>query len=790
MTYYRLLLASMMLFLFGCNKQEPPITDVTGMTPAEFFQTLPDWEEFANNAPIQAPTAMGAPGPEKSETVDVPMVQEDGSIDTLYNVTYTCQETPYTMTQNPEKIVMYSPDVEILWPGALIQGASHKNPVGGLRGLVIAERDSINVSIPGLATGTNFRRVKPNQAVVGAAIGEMVGNATADGLSTPSTISFSMESYRSEKQMALSMGLSGKYLGFKASASGSLDRNQSETTVTVQFYQKMFEVVVEPPQSPASFFSEDFTTEKLQEQVNLGRMGPDNLPVYVSNVVYGRMMMFSFTSTASESDIRAMMNAAYSNIGTNVKASMSAKQKTILETAKIAITSLGGDADATISMIRSGNWKDYFTSTAPLSSAAPLSYTFRNLGDGSIAAIHETDEFTISECSEKVGVPGVFDFYPVESVGMGDIVFPVEPFHADFNNDGLEDIMFNHKEGGINQIKLGYGNASGSFDFQPTFSNTEMPAESWQSYRTHLADVNGDQQPDIVWNRLISSNNKTYLAINQGDGTFSYSGLTEFPGSGWDKYDLLVGDTDNDGVDELVWNITDDCCSNRTYVGNFVEGTQTIDFSAPNDFGSIWGSYQPFIGNVNGGGDDLIFNALTSGNGLYIGLSNNDTTFTLSPFNKRPESGWGSYRAFPAFADNNTNTDMVYNNVKSSSINRVYTSLSNGNGTFNMSIGAQDHPKQQDWSAYTTRVGDVDGDGIDDIVWTNQQPGQVAADVYVALGTNNGLYDFSPVKQDQPYQDTWSQYTVFLMDVNGDNKQDLVWIKPGSQTLLYVATAK
>ena len=36
------------------------------------------------------------------------------------------------MKSTPEKIVMFSPDRELLWPGALIQGASHKAAVGSL----------------------------------------------------------------------------------------------------------------------------------------------------------------------------------------------------------------------------------------------------------------------------------------------------------------------------------------------------------------------------------------------------------------------------------------------------------------------------------------------------------------------------------------------------------------------------------------------------------------------------------------------------------------------------------
>ncbi len=778
-----LLLAA--LLVFSCKKE--PVEP--NMAVPDFFKSLPTWEAFADNAPEQNPMPTGQAGQTTTETLDVPQIQEDGSIDTLYNVTYTCEQIPYSLTKNPEQIVMYSPDVEILWPGALIQGKSHKNQVGSLLGLVIQERDSINVSIPSLATGDNFRRVKPNQAVVASAIGDMVGSATLNNLATPSSISFKMESYHNEKQMALGMKLSGKYLGFSGSASGNFDQNKSETTVTVQFYQKMYEVVVAPPQTPADFFSEDFTPEKLQQQVSLGRMGPDNLPVYVSNVVYGRMMMFSLTSTASETEIRAMLNLAYNGIGGNVKSSMNLKQKTILEQSKIAITSLGGDAQATLDMIRSGNWKDYFTNTAPLTSAAPLSYTFRNLGDGSIAHIVETDEYSISSCTEKIGVPGVFDFLPPQNLSLSDIGFPVETLTADFNNDGREDMLFNHKNGGLNQFKFGFGTEQGGLALQSVKVNTEMPAESWQNYTTQVADLNGDNLPDLVWNHLGPATNKTYFALNQGDGQFDYYPLVEFQSNGWNKYDLLVGDIDLDGADELLWNITDNCCVNRTWVGELNNAGTTLIRYQPTDFSSVWGAYKAFVGDVNGGGDDLIFNALNSINGLYVGISTGDTSFYLTPYNKRPENGWTPYQAFTGFADNNSNTDMIYN-YPSVSINRVYTSLSNGNGTFNMSIGLQDHPVLQDWTPYLTLCGDVDGDGISDLVWVKKKVGVITSDVYTALGSSNGRFDFSPVKQDAPFTETWSQFEVYLADLNGDQKKDLIWINPGVNATLFVATSK
>ncbi|MEM9937087.1 MAG: thiol-activated cytolysin family protein, partial [Bacteroidota bacterium] len=697
-------------------------------------------------------------------------------------------------------------DVEILWPGALIQGKTHKDPVGSLRGLVIEERDSINVSIPGLPTGDNFRRVKPNQATVGSAIGEMIGNATAEGLSTPSTISFSMESYYSEKQMALTMGLSGKYLGYSGSASGSINRNQSENTITVQFYQKMFEVVVEPPQTPARFFSEDFTQAKLQEQIGLGRMGGDNLPVYVSNIVYGRMMMFSVTSTASETDIRAMLNVAYNNIGTNVTANMSVKQKTILEKSKISITSLGGDAEATIAMIQSGNWRDYFTNSAPLSSAAPLSYTFRNLGDGSIAKIVESDEFSISECTEKVGVPGVYDFVAPATVGMGDISFPVETFTGDFNGDGSEDLLLNHKGGGINQIKIGYGMADGTFAFQPVVEHTERPVEGWSAYKTYIGDIDGDQMDDIIWNTLdgtaFGPNNRNYFTLSEGGNSWAFSEQTIFTGDQWSRYNLLMGDVDNDGADELVWNLLDDNYGNIVVVANLSQNNQGLDISpatslgARTGLGDFWGEYAVHIGDINGGGEDLIFNELKKRNYTITGLSNNDDTFSVSPQTWDDSEGWYDIRGYLGNADNNTLKDIIYSRAglprtgfSSPNTNWVMANLSNGDGTFTTTRW-QSHPVQQDWTYYQTYVGDVDGDGIDDLSWTNQEVGVITSTIYTALGTSSGVYDFSPVKQESPYQNTWAQYTIHMLDINGDRKKDLLWIKPGSNTEIYTALAK
>lgn len=397
---------------------EEPVAEVTA---GEYLQALPGWEEFSPPLAEVPSTRVGDPVTSEETIDNVAIVDPDtGGIIGYRSEQYTCTSTTFTMTETPEKIVMFSPDRELLWPGALIQGKSHRDGLGSLLPLTIRERTPIRVSIPSLATAYNYYEVaSPNLAEVNQAIGSMIYDATTSDLITPSTIQFVMEDYSSDESFALKAKMSGRYMGFSGSASASVDRSANERTVMVYFYEKMFEVVVEPPQSPGAFFSEDFTSEVLAEQVAMGRIGPSNPPVYLSNVVYGRMMAFAFTSTASTSEIKAAMNAAYKGISGGFEANVTAEHRKVLSEGQISVTSLGGEAQATVAMIASGDWREYFSDTAPLTSAYPISYTFRNLGDGSIAKVSESTEYTIKECQLD---SSAFSGFVLESFedGLGD----------------------------------------------------------------------------------------------------------------------------------------------------------------------------------------------------------------------------------------------------------------------------------------------------------------------------------------------------------------------------------
>ena len=790
-----LMLGTIALVGTGCSGDNPTDPGPGNVdTVADYMKDLPAWNDFSPQMSPQPATATGPAEMQTPITLDIEVVSDSGTVEIIPDVTYECQSQPFTLTENPQQIAIYSPDVELLWPGALIQGKSHRDGLGSLLGLPIAERTPIEVSIPSLSNNDNFRTVDtPSQAEVAQAIGSMIGGATASGLSTPSTITFEQSVYHSEKQFALEAGISGRYLGFEASAQGSVDKDASKTTITAQFYQKMFDVVVAPPQTPDAFFNDDFTSDKLQAQVDLGRIGPDNLPVYISNVVYGRMMMFSMTSTASEEDIRATMRAAYESIGGGGAVNLSVKQKKILEQSEIRVTSLGGNADATLAVIRSGNWADYFTDNAPLTSASPLSYTFRNLSDGSIARVSESTDYNITTCEAKAATPGTFNFLDLQSLSLP-ISTPAKALVADVNGDENDDIIWNSLTATSNETVVGISNGDGTFFLANEFSHSATPADPWSKFQYQVGDFNDDGMDDIVWSKSRENRNRTYVALSNGDGTFTEMPelLREELSWGNPGYEFRVGDIDGKNGDDLIWNAR--IGINRTYVSlSNGDGTfETTAASGEDHYGTAWTGNEKFdVGDVNNDGrDDLIWwTEGVSGNGghhVYFGVSVSDTKgehFQFRGLFNRGNEGWEDYEVVVGDVDGKNGVDLVWI-ASSRNDNPIHRDLATGTGS--LEIGPLQFVAEGE-GPFELAILDVNGDGRDDILLNTM--GTVNRS-FIGLGQDDAFFDFGRISQDHPSFDDWGQFNILVGDFNGDNRDDVVYNNADASNDVYVGLTK
>jgi fibronectin type 3 domain-containing protein len=312
---------------------------------------------------------------------------------------YDCTTTPYTLSKTPDKIVTFSPDAGKLWLGALLQGNGYVGGLGSLSELPIRDRAPMRMYIDLIGPGVTETVNSPDGASVQTAISNLIGRAKAAGTQAGSSISYDKREMSSSEEFALKFGLSVKYMTVDVKTKLDVARKANEKTVTAYFIQKAFTVAMVSPQTPAEFFSDAFTKARLDEQVNLTTIGPNNLPVYVSNIAYGRVLMFSITSTASTQDIQAALDASYNAATVGVNANLDVKSQDILNKATIKVVSIGGDDNALISLIRTGDLYQYFQKSADLSTYKPLSYQVDNPGDRSPARFTETTNYNLRECA-------------------------------------------------------------------------------------------------------------------------------------------------------------------------------------------------------------------------------------------------------------------------------------------------------------------------------------------------------------------------------------------------------
>ncbi len=779
------------LYLVACSSP----TDDGGAPPpppssqevAQVLASLPPWTTFSPQKPDAdpAPTSAGVSFEERVE-VDSVATNTPEKFDIRENVLYACDTTTYRTTRTPVDLVMYSPPADILWPGALIQGKSHRDGGGNLLPLTIAERDSINVSIPSLATGQNFRTVRTvNQASVAGAIGDMIGNAVAQNLNTGATSFFRVESISNEQQFALGVGLSGRYLGWRARTQADLSRSASQSTVSVQFHQRMFEVVVAPPQTPAGFFSPAFSKAKLDEQIALGRIGADNLPIYVSRVTYGRTMMFTLKASATSSELRGLVQASYDALGQGAAASLSARQKNILRQSEIEVFSIGGADSATATMIKTGDWRGYFTASAPLSTAMPIAYEFKNLGDGSVARVSEVTDFTTKTCTEVTRMPGELHFLAEQRIAAP-VPSPYETVLADVSGDGRDDLIWNHLTPTGNTVAVALADPTGRFG-TPKVTVHPGPAatEGWANYRLLTGDITGDNRADLLWSR-INGTNTLYTAVSEGDGSFAYRPRQQFGAANWGTgYRAHLGRFDSGATADLAFNTLAAGILNRTYIvlssGDGAFGAPGTPLDYPGGL-TGWGSYALHLADLNRDGqDDFVWSSVPgaiSPNRTYVGIRSATGINYLPARDHSSNCCWNPYRVLLADFDGDQIPDLYWN--KTSDVNYLHRFRGAGNGTWTQESGTDLGTATL---GFEPSLGDLNDDGAMDIVWARRAAGRL--DIRVGLA-NRGIVSLATAGQSLTDPVNWLAARLHVGLVTQDHRADVVVVIPEATTRVFV----
>ncbi|WP_433393701.1 FG-GAP-like repeat-containing protein [Micromonospora sp. KLBMP9576] len=284
-------------------------------------------------------------------------------------------------------------------------------------------------------------------------------------------------------------------------------------------------------------------------------------------------------------------------------------------------------------------------------------------------------------------------------------------------------------------------------------------------------DFTGDGKDDIVtFNK--GNLNDVYVSTSTGN-SFAGTSIKWNEFFGLNNETLLTGDFNGDNRDDIVafthGTLADVYVSTSTGTG-FNPSTKWHDWFSPH-------AEVAAVGDVNGDGkDDIITFTHDNNADVYVALSNG-TSFDGTAIK------WHDYFSitgeYPALGDVNGDgkDDIITFTQGPDTASDVIVALSNGT-----SFG----PPQKWHDLFAVgneqpRVGDINGDGKDDIVTFTCNTN---ADVYAAVSTGSS-FDGTTVK--------WNDFFCldgefpYLADANGDGKDDIIVFTKGNTNDVYVS---
>ncbi|MEM8557623.1 MAG: thiol-activated cytolysin family protein [Bacteroidota bacterium] len=451
MTFFRpvlFLAATLSLLLLGCDAADPdpgPGGPGTGdASIGAFINTLSyNAEALLNTQPTTG----------REVTGDAETTTEQAGNETL-----TCTVTPYSLQTNFDEVAILGNPGEI-WPGALVEG--NQSLLDGIPQLARFARAPMKllVDLPGIGAEGNVIVENPDAGNVNAAVDEALDfwltnlaaseNNVDGGYVNSGASTSKVETAYSSTQVSLDIGLNVAWATGDVASQFSYDTSSERLVVFASYKQVFYKVkyVIENGQQPEDVFAPSVSLNAVEAAFN-----SSTPPAYVSEVSYGRIILFKMETSSSyeAADVEGAFRYA---TGASVSdGTLAATYRDILEESSVEVTVLGGNP---------GDYPSAFSSPSPGELAQviegenaifsadnpgePIAYAVKFLKDDTLAKLGYTTEYTARECSSAQTSNSVtINLVKYRAVrdcdaGPGDFEFDVDVFNGGARVGGHSD---------------------------------------------------------------------------------------------------------------------------------------------------------------------------------------------------------------------------------------------------------------------------------------------------------------------------------------------------------------
>jgi thiol-activated cytolysin len=303
---------------------------------------------------------------------------------------WTCTSNTWDVLQGNQDFPLYDPNVSVVYPGSLLQGASLNN---GTPDVIAVKRGPGTVSID-IVNGSNAVYVnlpEIKKSLITQALNDIVDN---NNEVLPSRFNFMQEQIKSKEELALTLGLNVEIAPVTVGADFSLSTDESMNHYLVTLKQSFYTMSYDIPTDYGDFFDPSVTPSDLDKYVSAG-----NPACYVSDVTYGRVFYLLIESTSSITKIKAAVNLSFSNAP--ISGSVEASYLSSLDSVSVKVLALGGMVANTFSAISAsqlGTLTTLLGHAADIKAGVPLSYVVRTVYNNKLVKNKIAMQYTINDC--------------------------------------------------------------------------------------------------------------------------------------------------------------------------------------------------------------------------------------------------------------------------------------------------------------------------------------------------------------------------------------------------------
>jgi thiol-activated cytolysin len=383
-----------------------------------------------------------------------------------------------------------------LWPGAIIPAQSVANGGYGpaLSPSRLPDRQPVDVRNPiTLTLFTDANRYGSGDPDVSQVVDPPTSNgveqARVDLLqdvqqgTSAAQLSYDIQQVHSENHLDIQLGVDYNNVATSISGDFSYSRDQVSNRLLVKLYQVYYFMGATFPNPNGAFVTDRSVVE------------PNDL--LISDVSFGRILLFSAESKHTVRDIKASLDATFGGLAGKGEVDLDVKHRRVLDETRIRAQAIGGSASNALQLISDfgedglSQIRSYALDGAdygPDSPGAPIGFTARYLNTGDRANTYLTTEYNARTCYPKTRKFRVHNVtLSVQNAGgdgggnlrlYGDIT--IKPSHPDDTYVGVVGNAWSRDRDQYVQIDEGNSQTLSDIDFTVEFNVGEN--RTWTEY--------------------------------------------------------------------------------------------------------------------------------------------------------------------------------------------------------------------------------------------------------------------------------------------------------------------